>query len=57
MMELDYDSHDASDVESMEDDFYSEEMTEGNDEDKYGFSDNELADSVMFVSERPEVKI
>lgn len=56
IMESDYEN--ASDVESMEDDFYSEGTGMGNDdeedEDKYGFSDNELDDSVEVVSERME---
>ncbi|XP_020688638.1 probable E3 ubiquitin-protein ligase ARI8 [Dendrobium catenatum] len=55
-MESDYDTQDASDTESMEDDFYSEEtvVRDGEDEDegKYGFSDNESDDSDVIVSER-----
>ncbi|KAH0434367.1 hypothetical protein IEQ34_026841 [Dendrobium chrysotoxum] len=55
-MESDYDTQDASDMESMEDDFYSEEtvVRDGGDEDegKCGFSDNELDDSDGIVSER-----
>lgn len=53
-MESDYDTHDASDMESIEDDFYSEETAVGNeeDEDKYGFSDNESDDSDEIVSDR-----
>ncbi|XP_020589478.1 probable E3 ubiquitin-protein ligase ARI7 [Phalaenopsis equestris] len=56
-MESDYETHDASDMESMEDDFYSEETTtagneEEEDEQKYGFSDNESDESDEMVSER-----
>ncbi|KAL0919131.1 hypothetical protein M5K25_011206 [Dendrobium thyrsiflorum] len=55
-MESDNDTQDASDMESMEDDLYSEETVvrdgEEEDEGKYGFSDNESVDSDGIVSER-----
>lgn len=57
-MDSEDDMHDANDLESLEDDFYSGETAMGSDDGDagYDFVDNESDDSEDITSHRQQVK-
>lgn len=50
------DMHDANDVQSVEDDFYTGETGMGSEDDDYNFGDNYSDDSEDVTSHRQQVR-